>query len=294
MTTSEMRATHAETVRDRLLNGLSVTERRLQLAGVSTVVLEGGDGPPMVLLHGPGEYAPKFFPVLPDLVTTHRVIAPDLPGHGESGVMDDPGLDRMLAWIDDLIDCTCSTPPVLVGHVIGGAIAARYASARGERVKSLVLVDATGLAPFQPRPDFGQALSAYLTNPSEETHQDLWRVCSYDLDALQGRLGERWEDIEAYNLDRIRVPDLFGALHAMMERYGFPAIPEEELSRIAVPVSLIWGRHDLATPLTVAEAASKRYGWPLRVVENAADDPVMDQPKAFIDALRATLASVGV
>ena len=294
MTTSEMRVTRAETVRDRLLNGLPMTERRLQLAGVSTAVLEGGVGPPIVLLHGPGEYAPKFFPVLPDLVTTHSVIAPDLPGHGESGVMDNPGLDRMLAWVDDLIDCTCSTPPVLVGHVIGGAIAARYASARGERVKSLVLVDTTGLVPFQPRSDFGQALSAYLTKPSEETHRDLWQVCSYDLDALQSRLGERWQDVEAYNLDRIRVPELFGALHAMMERYGFPAIPEEELRRITAPVSLIWGRHDLATPLTVAEAASKRYGWPLRVIENAADDPVMDQPKAFIDALRATLASVGV
>ena len=294
MTTSQMRATRAEAVRDRLLNGLPVTERRLQLAGVSTVVLEGGDGPPMVLLHGPGEYGPKWFTVLPDLVTTHRVIAPDLPGHGESGVMDDPGLDRMVAWVDDLIDCTCSTPPVLVGHVIGGAIAARYAGSRPERVKSLVLVDTTGLVPFQPRPDFGQALSAYLTNPNEETHRDLWQVCSYDLDALQGRLGERWGDIEAYNLDRIRVPDLFGALHAIMERYGFPPIPEEELRRITVPVSLIWGRHDLATPLTVAEAASKRYGWPLRVVENAADDPVMDQPEAFVDALRATLASFGV
>ena len=102
MTTSEMRVTRAETVRDRLLNGLPMTERRLQLAGVSTAVLEGGDGPPIVLLHGPGEYAPKFVPVLPDLVTTHSVIAPDLPGHGESGVMDNPGLDGML----------CSTAPL--------------------------------------------------------------------------------------------------------------------------------------------------------------------------------------
>ena len=294
MTTSQMRATRAETARDRLLNGLPVTERRLQLAGVSTVVLEGGDGPPMVLLHGPADYAPRWFPVLPDLMAAYRVIAPDLPGHGESGVMDDPGLDRMLAWVDDLIDCTCSTPPVLVGHVIGGAIAAHYAISRGERVRGLVLVDTTGLVPFQPRPDFGQALNAYFTNPNEETHRDLWQVCSYDLDTLQGRLAEWWRDIEAYNLDRIRVPGLLGALHAMMERYGFPAIPEEALRRITVAVSLIWGRHDLATPLTVAEAASKRFGWPLHVIENAAADPVMDQPKAFIDALRATLAPVGV
>lgn len=41
--------------RKRLLNRIPVTELHLQLAGVSTAVLEGGDGPPMVLLHGPGE-----------------------------------------------------------------------------------------------------------------------------------------------------------------------------------------------------------------------------------------------
>jgi len=45
--------------RERLLAGLPVTERHLQLADVSTGVLEGGAGPPVVLLHGPGEYGAK-------------------------------------------------------------------------------------------------------------------------------------------------------------------------------------------------------------------------------------------
>ena len=74
-----------EPARDRLLAGIPVNERRLRLADMSTAVLEGGDGPPMVLLHGPGEFAAAWLPVLPHLVRTHRVIAPDLPGHGASG-----------------------------------------------------------------------------------------------------------------------------------------------------------------------------------------------------------------
>ncbi len=41
-------------MRDRLLEGLPVTERRLDMAGVSTSLLEGGEGPPIVLLHGQG------------------------------------------------------------------------------------------------------------------------------------------------------------------------------------------------------------------------------------------------
>ena len=43
--------------RERVLAELPVTERRLQVAGISSAVLEGGDGPPVILLHGPGEFA---------------------------------------------------------------------------------------------------------------------------------------------------------------------------------------------------------------------------------------------
>jgi len=74
--------------RKRLLATLPVAERRLRLNGVSTAVLEGGEGLPIVLLHGPGEYAATWLRVIPDLVTTHRVVAPDLPGHGASEAIE--------------------------------------------------------------------------------------------------------------------------------------------------------------------------------------------------------------
>src|SRR5213592_4028394 len=114
--------------REQLLEGIPVRERRLELAGVSTAVLEGGEGPPVVLLHGPGEFAAKWMRVIPDLVTTHRVVAPDLPAHGASEVPDGSlDADLVLDWLDELIDRTCPSPPVLVGHILGGAIAARFA-----------------------------------------------------------------------------------------------------------------------------------------------------------------------
>jgi pimeloyl-ACP methyl ester carboxylesterase len=70
-----------------------------------------------------------------------------------------------------------------------------------------------------------------------------------------------------------------------MQAFGFPAIPSSELARIAVPTTLIWGRHDLATPVAVAEAASAQFGWPLEVIDNCADDPPMEQPEALTRAL---------
>jgi pimeloyl-ACP methyl ester carboxylesterase len=123
--------------RESLLAGMPLTQTRRDLSGVSTAVLEGGDSPSVVLLHGPGEFAGKWMSVVPDLVATHRVVAPDLPGHGASQVTDgqlDAG--RVLAWVGELIDQTCDTPPVLVGHGLG--LAASFATDHGDRISGLV------------------------------------------------------------------------------------------------------------------------------------------------------------
>ena len=102
-------------------------------------------------------------------------------------------------------------------------------------------------------------------------------------------MGERWEPFEAYNLERARTPSVQAALATLMEQLGIPAIPPADLARIAVPTTLIWGRHDLATPLSVAEEASARYGWPLHIIENCNDDPPVEQPEALLRALRTAL-----
>ncbi|WP_287363480.1 alpha/beta fold hydrolase [Mesorhizobium sp.] len=159
-----------EAARKRLLTGLPIAERRLELAGISTELLEGGAGPPIVLLHGPGEHAAKWLRILPELVRTHHVIAPDLPGHGASGTIEGPvHSDRVLAWLGELIERTCPTPPILVGQILGAAIAARFAAKHGNKLRCMVLSDALGLAPFQPAPEFGAALAAFITEPSPET-----------------------------------------------------------------------------------------------------------------------------
>jgi pimeloyl-ACP methyl ester carboxylesterase len=285
----ETQAPATEDPRARLQENIPLVERRLRLAGIATALLEGGEGPPMVLLHGPGEFAEKWLRVLPDLVTTHRVIAPDLPGHGASGVPDEP-LDEavVLAWLDALIEQTCASPPVIVGHVLGGAIGARYAIAHGERLAGLVLVDTLGLAPFRPKPAFALTMMAFLTRPTEANFTRFMRQCSYDLDRLRDEMGGLWEPFVAYALDRARAPSAKVAGRLFRE-VGLPRIPPDELARLTVPVTLIWGRRDRANRLQIAETASERYGWPLHVIEDCADDPPRDEPQQFLRALRATL-----
>ena len=279
--------------RDRLLAGIPAAERRLQAARVSTPVLEGGDGPPVVLLHGPGANAGHWGRVIGDLVATHAVVAPDLPGQGSSEVLDGPlDPERAIAWLDELIGQTCASPPLLVGHALGGAVAARYASDHGRQICGLVLVDTLGLVAFDPAPEFGLALHDFLAEPSVRTHEALWRQCALDLHGMRRRMGEHWEAFEAYNVDRARAPR--SRRHSgVMEQFGGPPIDPAELERIAVPTPLIWGRHDLATPLEEAEAAAARYGWPLDVIEDMGDDPPVEQPEPFVRALRAADAAGG-
>jgi pimeloyl-ACP methyl ester carboxylesterase len=277
--------------RERLLARLPVTERRLQLAGVSTPVLEGGSGPPVLLLHGPGEFAGKWLRIIPHLVTTHRVIAPDLPGHGTSHVVEGPlDAERVLAWVAGLIERTCPSPPALVGHVLGGAIAARLAVHQGDRLSRLVLVDSLGLAPFRPAPAFALTMLGFLARPTERTYTRFMRQCSFDLDGLREQMADAWEPYAGYNLQLARGPSARIA-GRLMRRLGLPPIPPDDLARIAVPTTLIWGRHDRANRLRIAEAASARYGWRLHVIEHCADDPPRDRPGAFLEALRTALAS---
>jgi len=277
--------------RETLIAALPVRERRLELCGISTSVLEGGDGPPVVLLHGPSGYAAHWMGVIPGLVGQYRVIAPDLPGHGASPVVEGAlDAEKVLAWLGELIRRTCATPPTLVGQLVGGAIALRFARAHAGRVRGLVLVDTFGLTALQPLPEFGQALAAFAAQPTAATHRHLWGYCAFDPEALRARMGERWAPFEAYNIERASAPEVQAAISALMAQFGVSPIEPRELQGIRVPTALIWGRNDLATPLAVAEAAAARYGWPLHVIENANDDPPVEQPEALLNVLRPLLA----
>jgi FAD/FMN-containing dehydrogenase/pimeloyl-ACP methyl ester carboxylesterase len=269
-TVGSMLESHVDDARRTLIAGLPVTERRLG----STALLEGGDGPPVVLLHGPGASAAHWLRVVPQLARGHHVVAPDLPDDGDA-----------VDWLADLIDRTCPTPPVVVGHAVGGAVAARCALAYPDRIGRLVLVDALGLAPFAPTPEFGSALHEFMAAPDEETHDRLWSRCAHDVEGLRDAMGDLWAPFTAHNVARARTPSLIRGVADLMERHGVR--PIEDVGRIAVPVALVWGRHDLATPLAVAEAAAAAHGWPLHVIEHCADDPPVERPAELLRALAA-------
>ena len=277
--------------REGTLRDLPMTERRHDLAGIPTAVLEGGDGPTVVLLHGPGEFAALWGRVLPGLTETHRVVVPDLPGHGATGVPTDGPLDaeRWLEWLRALIGHSTARPPALVGHLAGGALALRHAIDGGP-VERIVLVDSAGLAFSSPAPSFAASLAGFLTHPTERSRDRFLGRCMYDFDGMRGELGSRWDPFAGYALTGVRQRGARSAVLSFATAFGLFPVRHRDLQRIPVPVSMIWGRHDLQNRLRIAESAADRFGWPLEVIEEARDDPCWERPDAAVVALRAALA----
>ncbi|WP_236242084.1 alpha/beta fold hydrolase [Streptomyces sp. CC228A] len=282
----------ATDTRRRLLAGIPLTEHRRVAAGIPTAVLEGGSGPPMVLLHGIGQTALGWIRVVPRLVPSWSLVVPDLPGQGASGLPDGPPLtaDRVTAWLDELVAATCAAPPVVVGHNLGGAVAARHAARRGDRIAALVLVDPFGLGPFRPEPRFALSVAAYQLRTTERTRDRMLGRCMVDFDGVRQEMGGDWDGLADYVLDRVRAPGGKAAGRALLKEFALRPIPQEELARISAPTSLVWGRQDPEARLRFGESAAARYGWPLHVIDDCGADAHLEHPEALVAALDAALA----
>ncbi len=137
---------------NRSLSGLE--EKTVQAAGHRIHYLEGGaGGTPVVLLHGIFAEKDHWVDFARPLTGSHRVIAPDLPGFGESSRIDGQAYDyaaqteRLGAWLDAL----CLPRVHLAGNSMGGTIAALYALRHPDRVASVAFIGAPhGIRSAQP------------------------------------------------------------------------------------------------------------------------------------------------
>ena len=102
--------------------------------------LAGGDEPTVCLVHGSGGSSAVWIRQLEGLADVARVIAPDLPGHGESGGAGIGTIDAAAGVVHGFLDALGLRTVVLGGHSMGGAVAQAFALAHPERLVGLVLV----------------------------------------------------------------------------------------------------------------------------------------------------------
>lgn len=115
-------------------------QRFVDVGGVRTRVVEAGDGPPLVLLHGTGGHAEAYARNVARLGERFRVIAYDMVGHGFSDAPDVPyTIDSYADHLCGLLDALGIERAHLSGESLGGWVAAWVAAHRPERVDRLVL-----------------------------------------------------------------------------------------------------------------------------------------------------------
>jgi len=118
------------------------------LHGRSVTYAEAGEGPVLLLIHGMGGSFENWQAVIEPLALGHTVIAPDLPGHGESAPGGgDYSLGALAAGLRDLLLALDHERATLVGHSLGGGIAMQLTYQFPEMVERLVLVSSGGLGP---------------------------------------------------------------------------------------------------------------------------------------------------
>lgn len=271
--------------RARLLAGLPLVERRVHVGGVSTAILEGGLGSPLVLLHGGIECGGVVWgPVISRLAGSHRLVIPDLPGLGESAPVARLDAATFDSWLAELVDLTCPAKPTIVAHSLSGGLAAGFAVGHGERVDRLVIYGSPAVGPYRPPLGLQVAAIRFGLRPSQRNGERFDRWFLLDLDRTRD-LDQGWFDaFTAYSRSRGTVRHVKKTMSQLIKTHA-KQLPDADLERVAVPTSLVWGRRDRAVPLRVGEYASNRFGWPLTVIGDAAHVPHIEAPEAFLRAL---------
>ncbi len=124
------------------------TEASVAVAGGTIAYTIAGSGEPLLLVHGLGGSRHTWRHVVDALAVTHTVIAPDLPGHGDSGPpAGDYSLGAHASALRDLLVALGHPAATVMGHSLGGGVAMQFAYQFPDRISRLVLVSSGGLGP---------------------------------------------------------------------------------------------------------------------------------------------------
>jgi len=249
--------------------------------GVRCRVLEAGSGAPLVFLHGAGGLFEEN-PFLDRLAQRYHVYAPELPGYGESigeALLEDMLDFTLHGW--DVITALGLQRPHLVGHSMGGMIAAEMACVSPGDLAKLVLVSAAGLwIDAHPIPDIFTLLPFELA-------EMLFHDAKKGTTLLTG--GVDFGDMEALKTFYIANSRRL----AMAGKLLFP-VPNRRVSkrlyRLRAETLVLWGKEDrMIPPVYAARWAQLIPHARVTLIEGAGHMLPYEQPDAFVAAVTAFL-----
>lgn len=263
--------THPEAVAaayERILRGSKAHPRFIEVAdGRRVHIIESGEGPPVVLLHGTATSSLFMLPLV-ERLTGVRAIAVDRPGFGLSDPQDLPHERFREAAVEHLgrvLDALGLDAPALVGSSMGGTWALWYALAHPERVGRVVLLGAPPSVPgtrvppplrVMSTPKLGEFLDR-VTKPSPTMIVRMYASMG-ERETIVG-YPEQIDALVAAGSDSIASAATLTDLRALISPFGFRRprrLRREDLRGLAVPTLVLWGDHDPVGSVKVATATA--------------------------------------
>ena len=269
--------------------------RWIEAAGSKIRVIEDGEGTESVLfVHGVGGWAENWSELIDRVAASgRRAVAFDLPGFGESTPVRgaryfDPREPFYPAVVDGVRRAVGLERPHLVGHSLGGGIAAVTAVVYPQDWRSLTLVAPGGFGPeialflrIFSLPFLG--LTTWLPRPASAGRAVL-ESCFFDRSRIPAHLYEEGVRYDATYPETLRVMRAVATIRGVRR-----SLREAWLSRAGEytgPALVVWGRQDGIIPSSHLEALHRTYpNAELRVIEDAGHLVMPEQPDAFAAAL---------
>jgi pimeloyl-ACP methyl ester carboxylesterase len=275
------------------LEAEATVKRRILVQGISTLYLEAGDGPVILLVHGNSAGPHSWQPLMRELALTHRVVALGLPGYGVTSPVEGVLPSRLVSFVEAFLDALGVDEIIAVGHSYGGLVTAEFALTHPHRVTRLVLADSAGL---------GRAVNPALiaTALTPRAIAELWatvlllpgsaiaRVLTTGLQLRQPWQVSLREWVNQARISRSRtlLRTAFEVLHEGIGLSGQRVRVSDRLKEIEVPTLIIWGLTDEIFPLWQAMRAVRRLpAGQLAVLSGAGHMSYLDSHEEFIDAL---------
>jgi pimeloyl-ACP methyl ester carboxylesterase len=270
------------------------------LHGNSLSYLDSGEGPVVLFVHGLLGSHRNWAHLIDRLDDTHRVVMPDLFGHGASAKpMGDYSLGAHAATLRDLLDRLGIERVTLVGHSLGGGISMEFCYLFPERVERLVLVGSGGL---------GREVNPLLrsaTLPGAEWVLPViasgWVVeRAESLGRALGKVGWRpGSDIRAVWQGFTSLSDadsrraFLATTRAVIDPGGQSVCADDFLPEVdGIPTLVVWGTRDRMIPAWHASKAHAAIpGCRVELFEGAGHFPHLDEPDRFADVVRDFIAS---
>jgi pimeloyl-ACP methyl ester carboxylesterase len=270
-------------------------ERHLaEVRGTRLRYYVGGEGEPLVLVHGLGGSAANWLALAPLLLPGRRLLVPELPGHGGSEPL--PAASSLNAYADRiglLLEREGLAPAAVVGHSLGGAIALRLAIRRPELVSALVLAGAAGISSGHRRARYALTVTGIL-KPGRKIAPHRARVAQSPF--LKRLVFGRWgaadppalspQLVDAFLSGPPQHTDTVSAAKALVLDD-----PRPDLDRVRCPSLVLWGARDHQLPVDDAFQYARRLRARLRVIADCGHLLIGERPDACADAIDVFLAA---